>query len=191
MGANPALTEFIRGNLETMSWVEMGRALGRNAESLRKYAAHLGMKKPRALSTPWAKTTPGERKTAPAKQDVALAVRAGALVMGVDHAEMFSRRRTQRITRARWIVWALLRPHRNYSIPGLSRVFSRDHTTVIHALRALNSESTANARDLRDKLAVARVLCPMAGVPVTKEQREEFAARVAAAQAKAALEVPY
>jgi hypothetical protein len=60
-----------------------------------------------------------------------------------DPEDVFGRRKTQALVRARAISYYLLR-HRDYSYPEIGDMFSRDHTTVMISVRRLEKEAREN-----------------------------------------------
>ena len=64
---------------------------------------------------------------------------AVAGVLGVPRAELLSPRRTPRIARARQLAMYLSRELTQLSLSQIAREFDRDHSTVMHAIRAVSS----------------------------------------------------
>jgi chromosomal replication initiator protein len=74
---------------------------------------------------------------------------AEVLPPGISCAEVLSQTRNRRIARVRQAAMARLRAitdadgQPRYSFPAIGRAFDRDHTTVIHALRAVEKRGRA------------------------------------------------
>jgi chromosomal replication initiator protein len=79
-------------------------------------------------------------------------------VLGVTRAELVSARRTPRVARARQLAMYLSRELTSLSLTQIARAFNRDHTTVLHAVRAVSrrlepgSETTAAIRQAHNLL---------------------------------------
>jgi chromosomal replication initiator protein len=58
-------------------------------------------------------------------------------VLGVSRADMLSSRRTPQVARARQLAMYLTRELTSLSLAQIAREFGRDHTTVLHAVRAV------------------------------------------------------
>jgi chromosomal replication initiator protein len=63
---------------------------------------------------------------------------AVASVLGVPRADLLSARRTPRIARARQLAMYLARELTPLSLSQIAREFDRDHSTVLHAIRAVS-----------------------------------------------------
>jgi chromosomal replication initiator protein len=63
-------------------------------------------------------------------------------VLGVSRADLVSARRTPRIARARQLAMYLSRELTPLSLAQIARAFDRDHTTVLHAVRAVSGRLT-------------------------------------------------
>jgi chromosomal replication initiator protein len=59
-------------------------------------------------------------------------------VLGVSRTELISPRRTPRVARARQLAMYLSRELTSLSLAQIARAFDRDHTTVLHAVRAVS-----------------------------------------------------
>ena len=57
--------------------------------------------------------------------------------------DVCGRSRTKNIVKARHAVWWELRHRCSFSYVELSRIFDRDHTTIVHAMRGLELAKTA------------------------------------------------
>lgn len=62
-------------------------------------------------------------------------IRAWADHYGVTLAEINGERRLTRIVRARHAIWFELWLATRLSLPGIARLFNRDHSTVLHGIR--------------------------------------------------------
>ena len=69
---------------------------------------------------------------------VAAIQEAVASVLGVPRSELLSPRRTPRIARARQLAMYLTRELTSLSLAQIAREFHRDHSTVMHAIRAVS-----------------------------------------------------
>jgi len=82
---------------------------------------------------------------------------AVASVMGISHADLLSAKRTPRIARARHLAMFLARELTPLSLVQIAREFNRDHSTVIHAIRAVgerNEPGSATAGDINSVRAM-------------------------------------
>jgi Bacterial dnaA protein helix-turn-helix len=61
-----------------------------------------------------------------------------AEVFGVTRADMLSRRHNRRSVIPRHVAMYLARKLTPHSMPAIGRCFGRDHTTVVHAIKATN-----------------------------------------------------
>lgn len=59
---------------------------------------------------------------------------------GISVGEMLSRCREPDVDRARRHAMAVLRWSTNWSFPVIGKIFGRDHTTVMHAIRKYEAE---------------------------------------------------
>ena len=59
--------------------------------------------------------------------------------LGVSHQDLLSPRRTTRVSRARQLAMYLTRDLTSLSLTEIAREFNRDHSTVLHAIRAVSS----------------------------------------------------
>jgi chromosomal replication initiator protein len=97
----------------------------------------------------------GDELTAEAIQD------AVARVAGVPRAEILSPRRTPRVAQARQLAMYLCRELTPLSLAEVARAFDRDHSTVMHAVRAVSariepdSETAAVIHDVKSSLRIA------------------------------------
>ena len=87
----------------------------------------LGTRRPQAALTPGGASPP----TVEAIQD------AVASVVGVSRSDLVSTRRTPHVARARQLAMYLARELTSLSLAQIARAFDRDHTTVLHAVRAV------------------------------------------------------
>jgi chromosomal replication initiator protein len=97
------------------------------------------------LSTPLVGRALGQRRqlagplpSAGATPSVEAIQDAAGLVMGVSRADLMSARRTPRVARARQLAMYLTRELTSLSLAQIARAFNRDHTTVLHAIRAVS-----------------------------------------------------
>jgi chromosomal replication initiator protein len=58
-------------------------------------------------------------------------------VLGIERSELLSARRTPRVAQARQLAMYLARDLTSSSLAEIARAFDRDHTTVLHAVRAV------------------------------------------------------
>ena len=87
---------------------------------------------------------------------------AVCLVRGVSRQDLLSPKRSARISHARQLAMYLTRQETSLSLAQIAREFNRDHSTVLHAIRAVStrlepgSETTAVLHRARDLLAADR-----------------------------------
>jgi chromosomal replication initiator protein len=60
-------------------------------------------------------------------------------VLSVSRADLLSARRTPQVARARQLAMYLTRERTSLSLAQIARAFDRDHTTVLHAIRAVSA----------------------------------------------------
>lgn len=60
---------------------------------------------------------------------------------GVPMSLIMSDRRYSKVARARWEMWAMLRDD-GWSLPRIAAFFDRDHTTVLHGIKAHHSRKS-------------------------------------------------
>lgn len=68
-----------------------------------------------------------------------------ALYYELQPSDLQSKRRTARIAHARQMAMALIREHTRLSLMEIGDLFSRDHGTVIHAIKAVNGRCKTDA----------------------------------------------
>jgi chromosomal replication initiator protein len=78
-------------------------------------------------------------------------------VMGVSQPAMLSSTRTASVSGARQIAMYLSREMTSLSLADIARQFDRDHTTVLHAIRAVSARAAGDA-DVSDTIHQVRVL---------------------------------
>jgi chromosomal replication initiator protein len=78
-------------------------------------------------------------------------------VLGISQARMLSPSRAAEVSRGRQVAMYLSRELTDLSLAEIAREFDRDHTTVLHAVRAVSSR-TANDADVTDTIHRAREL---------------------------------
>jgi chromosomal replication initiator protein len=78
-------------------------------------------------------------------------------VMGVPQAALLSSSRATAVSRARQLAMYLSREMTSLSLADIARQFNRDHTTVLHATRAVSSRRAGDA-DLSDTIHRVREL---------------------------------
>ncbi|MEJ7875906.1 MAG: chromosomal replication initiator protein DnaA, partial [Solirubrobacterales bacterium] len=93
----------------------------------------------RALPTTAASPTPSQG--AVVAPSVAAIQEAVASVAGISRAELISAKRTPVIARARHLAMFLTRDLTPLSLVQIAREFNRDHSTVIHAIRAVDGRN--------------------------------------------------
>ena len=59
---------------------------------------------------------------------------------GVVEHTIASDRRSKRIVHARYVTFYLIYILTNYSMPAIGRMFSKDHTTILHGIRKIETE---------------------------------------------------
>lgn len=94
---------------------------------------------------------PGSRAGAEVAPGVAAIQDAVASVAGISHADLLSAKRTPDIARARHLAMFLTRELTPLSLVQIARGFNRDHSTVIHAIRAIgerNAPGSSTAGDI-------------------------------------------
>jgi chromosomal replication initiator protein len=65
--------------------------------------------------------------------------------LGVSRAAMLSTTRTASVSKARQIAMYMAREMTNLSLADIAREFGRDHTTILHATRAVSARASADA----------------------------------------------
>jgi chromosomal replication initiator protein len=100
----------------------------------------------RALADPVDSTRVAERpsddSTAPSVAQIQEAV---CSTLGVSRASMLSASRTAPVSKARQIAMYLARELTQLSLADIAREFGRDHTTILHATRAVSARASADA----------------------------------------------
>lgn len=110
---------------------------------------------------------PAHASTQPTLESIQDAV---CQVHALTRAELVSARRSPRIARARQIAMYLARELTDLSLTEIARGFDRDHTTVLHAVRAVSqrlepgSETAATIHTVRSRLGTS---APAPGPPCT------------------------
>lgn len=56
----------------------------------------------------------------------------------VTREEVYSHDRHKPLVQARHAIWLLLHEHLNYPYAEIARLYSRDHTTIIHGVKRIN-----------------------------------------------------
>ena len=100
---------------------------------------------------------------------------------GVDIEDMLSPKRTAMVAHARQEAMALLSELLKWSLPQIGEAFNRDHTTILHGLRAVQKRTRDNAEDryamtmMREKCdeALAKASFLRGQRPVFKTTREK------------------
>jgi chromosomal replication initiator protein len=104
----------------------------------------------RALPAPGDSTATASAVDAPT---IAAIQEAVSSVLGVSRAELLSKGRTPRVTRARQLAMFLARDLTPLSLAQIAREFDRDHSTVLHALKVVgqrNEPGSDTAGDIHD-----------------------------------------
>jgi chromosomal replication initiator protein len=78
-------------------------------------------------------------------------------VLGVSQPDLLSPKRTARVSNARQIAMYLARDMTSLSLAAVAREFKRDHTTVLHAVRAVSARIAVDA-DVTDTIHRVREL---------------------------------
>ena len=73
----------------------------------------------------------------------------------VNVSEMTSRRRARHIARPRQVAMYMARELTPKSLPDIGRIFDRDHTTVMHAVRNIDGLAETDA-DMAEDIAILR-----------------------------------
>lgn len=76
---------------------------------------------------------------------------------------MCSKRRWEAVARPRMVAMFLMRRLTAMSFPDIGRMFDRDHSTVIHAVRTIGKLFDSDDRTFRDVVAIERQLLALAG----------------------------
>ncbi|MBR1780257.1 MAG: chromosomal replication initiator protein DnaA, partial [Oscillospiraceae bacterium] len=77
---------------------------------------------------------------------------------GIDVSDILSTSRTKEITLARQVAMYVIRQLTKLSLPEIGKIFSRDHTTVIHSLEKVEGlikedrETAENIRDIKSNV---------------------------------------
>lgn len=79
------------------------------------------------------------RRAAPEQPSLEAIQRAVCAVHGLSVEELLSKSRSPRVARARQLAMYLARELTSLSLTEIARAFDRDHTTVLHAVRAVSS----------------------------------------------------
>lgn len=74
------------------------------------------------------------------KNQAASVMQSIALSYGISVGEMLSRCREPEVDRARRHAMAVIRWSTNWSFPAIGKIFERDHTTVMIAVRRYEAE---------------------------------------------------
>lgn len=115
---------------------EIGHVMGLSPSRVRTRAEYLGL---------------GRRKISeilePSWDAWEAAVKAYAEIDGVSSGEIFSGKRSKRVTAARWKAFkAILDTHPRCSIAGLGRVSGFHYATILHGLKRLSGASDKEVR---------------------------------------------
>jgi chromosomal replication initiator protein len=78
-------------------------------------------------------------------------------VLGVSQPDLLSSKRTAKVSQARQIAMYLARDMTSLSLAAVARDFDRDHTTVLHAVRAVSARAATDA-DVTDTIHRIREL---------------------------------
>ena len=100
----------------------------------------------RALADPdpaGGRKQPAERQAA--APSIAAIQGATCSVLGVAQPDLLSPKRTAKVSNARQIAMYLARDMTSLSLAAVAREFQRDHTTVLHAVRAVSARVAADA----------------------------------------------
>lgn len=73
-------------------------------------------------------------------EQVARAVKDASNMFGVPIEDIYGKRRTRTVVRARQFAMALIRNRTSMSFPEIGGVFGKDHSTVIHAVKRIKEE---------------------------------------------------
>lgn len=76
-----------------------------------------------------------------------------SLTTGVRVSDILGPRRDKPIVRARFMAMGICRKHCNASLPEIGRVFHRDHTSVLNAIRRVDELTTTKDRADMRKIA--------------------------------------
>jgi chromosomal replication initiator protein len=95
-------------------------------------------------------------------------------VLGVTRQDLLSPRRTARVSHARQVAMFLARELTSLSLAQIARAFGRDHTTVLHAVRAVagrldDNPETVGAIDRARQLLVPPSDSPNANLPLSHQ----------------------
>lgn len=83
-----------------------------------------------------------------------------AAMAGVSQKELVGPRRDKRLVRPRQLAMAVARTYTDASLPEIGRVFHRDHTTVIHAISAVEKWGDETTKAIMETVARRAGLTP-------------------------------
>jgi chromosomal replication initiator protein len=127
----------------------------------------------KALDDPVATDTPGGGRQDPEPGAPSIPAIQGAVcsVLGISQAALLSPSRASEVSRARQIAMYLSRELTDLSLAEIARQFDRDHTTILHAVRAVSSRAATDA-DVTDTIHRAReLLGAQEPAPLTQTHR--------------------
>ena len=93
-------------------------------------------------------------------------------VLGVSRTDLLSARRTPRIARARQLAMYLSRELTPLSLAQIARAFDRDHTTVLHAVRAVDGRLEPGS-ETSEAIRKAHSLLGSSQAPSTGQKADE------------------
>ncbi|HSI81439.1 MAG TPA: chromosomal replication initiator protein DnaA, partial [Solirubrobacterales bacterium] len=108
----------------------------------------------------------------PATQSVEAIQDAVCSVLDVSREELLSARRTPRIARARQLAMYIAREQTSHSLTEIARRFDRDHTTVVHAIRAVTARLEPGS-DTADELRRVRLVLGDSPRPESANRRPD------------------
>src|SRR3954470_24141848 len=99
----------------------------------------------RALADPGEPAPAPSSSTHPEAPSIAAIQEAVCSELGVSRSSMLSATRTAAVSKARQIAMYLARELTELSLADIAREFDRDHTTILHATRAVSARASADA----------------------------------------------
>ncbi|MFL5892857.1 MAG: chromosomal replication initiator protein DnaA [Solirubrobacterales bacterium] len=99
----------------------------------------------RALADPGEPASASSSSTHPEAPSITAIQEAVCSELGVSRSSMLSATRTAAVSKARQIAMYLARELTELSLADIAREFDRDHTTILHATRAVSARASADA----------------------------------------------
>ncbi len=114
---------------------------------------------------------PGSSTTADAPRPnhapaVATIQQAACSTLGISHRDLLSAKRTARVSQARQIAIYLTRELTSLSLAQIAREFNRDHSTILHAIRAITAKLEPESETTTTLERTRRLLQPSTPSPI-------------------------